>query len=45
MTKEELETIKTLVRLGDSEELAIKTVLANREKQDTNEFYRNAYTN
>jgi len=30
MTNQEIQTVKTLISLGDSKELAIKTVLANR---------------
>ena len=41
LTKEQQETVKTLVRLGDSLELAIETVL-NIKKVDA-EFYRQAY--
>jgi len=43
LTTKEIETVKTLIRLGDSEELAIKTVLEGREKADNSEFYRIAY--
>ena len=42
-TQKELETIKRLIQLGDSKELAEKTVLENRSRPDNREFYRNAY--
>ena len=41
LTEAQIKTIKTLVRLGDSLELAIKTVL-NQKELDVN-FYKNAY--
>ena len=41
LTKAQIEDIKILVRLGDSLELAIKTVL--KQKEVDVEFYRNAY--
>ena len=41
LTNEQIKTVKTLVRLGDSLELAIKTVL-NQKEFDVN-FYKNAY--
>ena len=41
LTNEQIKTVKTLVRLGDSLELAIKTVL-NKKEFDVN-FYKNAY--
>ncbi|MCP4803701.1 MAG: hypothetical protein GY891_12760 [Bacteroidetes bacterium] len=41
LTAEQVKTVKTLVRLGDSLELAIKTVL-NKKEFDV-EFYKNAY--
>ena len=44
-SQEELLTIASLIRLGDSEELAEKTVLKLREKEDNSEFYRFAYEN
>jgi|DEB0MinimDraft_10_1074344.scaffolds.fasta_scaffold63326_3 hypothetical protein len=43
LTTKEIETVKTLIRLGDSEELAIKTVLEGREKAYNSELYRIAY--
>lgn len=43
LTNKEQETVKILVRLGDSLELAIKTVLAERNKKTDYEFYYNAY--
>jgi hypothetical protein len=33
LTAKELETVKRLIFLGDSKELAIKTVVENREDQ------------
>ena len=43
LTKNQLSTFNTLVRLGDSKELALKTVL---EMQEFNsEIYKLAYTN
>jgi len=41
LTDEQKRDIKVLVRLGDSLELAIKTVL--KQKKVEVEFYRNAY--
>ncbi len=41
LTTEQIKTVKTLVRLGDSLELAIKTVLNQREFDI--DFYKNAY--
>lgn len=41
LTEAQIKEIKTLVRLGDSLELAIKTVL-NQKEFDV-DFYRNAY--
>lgn len=43
LTTKEIETVKTLIRLGDSEELAINTVLEDRKKKDNSEIYRLAY--
>lgn len=43
LTNKELETFKILVRLGDSKELALKTVLSERQKQTNNQFYINGY--
>ena len=49
LTSAELKTYKVLVMLGDSKELALSTVVSEREnevkKAEANEFYRNAYTN
>lgn len=43
LTKSQLSTFNILVRLGDSKELALKTVL---EMEDFNsELYKLAYTN
>lgn len=44
-TSEELKQIKTLIRLGDSKELAIKTVLEKRDTPVDFDFYRRAYEN
>ena len=41
LTTEQAKTVKILVRLGDSLELAIKTVL--NQKEVNVEAYRNAY--
>ena len=41
LTTEQAKEVKILVRLGDSIELAIKTVL-NKKEVDV-EFYKNAY--
>ena len=41
LTNEQIKTVKTLVRLGDSLELAIKTV-SNQKEFDVS-FYKNAY--
>lgn len=43
LTKKEMESFKILVRLGDSEELALETVLKEREKEDASEFYKQGY--
>ena len=43
LTTKEIETVKILIRLGDSEELAIETVLKGRGKEDNTEIYRLAY--
>jgi len=45
LTASELETVKILIRLGDSKELAEQTVLNEREVEVNHEFYRNAYSN
>ncbi len=45
LTEKETETFKILVRLGDSEELALKTVINERVRPDNHEVYRNAYCN
>lgn len=42
-TEQEIETIKALIRLGDSKELAEKTVIESRAKESNREFYRAAY--
>jgi len=41
LTNEQIKTVKSLVRLGDSLELAIKAVL-NKKEFDIN-FYKSAY--
>lgn len=43
LNKTQLETFNSLVRLGDTKELALKTVLAI--KQTDNSMYQSAYTN
>jgi len=45
LTTKEIETLTILVRLGDSKELALKTVLNERGKDNSTDFYRNAYEN
>ena len=46
LTKEQKESVKILVRLGDSLELAIKTVLEEKDlSQEGYDFYYNAYHN
>ena len=45
-TAKELELVKTLLRLGDSKELAENTVISNRVIRCSNpEVYRFAYEN
>ena len=41
LTKEQQDLFETLVRLGDSEELALKTVL--KQEQNNSELYYKAY--
>ncbi len=41
LSKNQQEEVKTLIRLGDSEELAISTVL--NKKEVNSEFYQAAY--
>lgn len=43
LTKKEIETVKSLIRLGDSEEVAIKTVLNERNNSKDSDIYRIAY--
>jgi hypothetical protein len=43
LTEKEQNEVKTLIRLGDTEEIARQTVIAARIKNDTSDFYRNAY--
>jgi len=49
LTSKELNTYKTLIRLGDSKELAYNTVIKFREieamRENSFESYRKAYTN
>lgn len=46
LSKEESKTFDSLVRLGDSVELALWTIEhMERAKEDNSEFYRNAYCN
>ena len=46
LTTEQKATFKRLVQLGDSEELALETVLAMRVRtQEELDFYRNGYEN
>lgn len=42
LTKKQQELFETLVRLGDSKELALKTVL-EQEKKEESEMYYQAY--
>lgn len=43
LTNKEVKSFETLVRLGDSFQLAFETVLNERNEDDAMEFYRNAY--
>lgn len=44
LTDKEQKTVDALVRLGDSEELAIKTVIKDRKKNSySTEMYEQAY--
>jgi len=45
LTSKEIMTFDSLVRLGDSIELAYETILNLRAQEDNTEFYRLAYTN
>jgi hypothetical protein len=45
LTNKEVRSFETLVRLGDSIQLAYETVLNERTKEDATNFYRNAYEN
>jgi hypothetical protein len=49
LTNQETKTYKILVRLGDSKELALKTVISERSKEakklESKSFYSNAYSN
>lgn len=42
-SEKENETIERLIQLGDSKELAEKTVIRFRRKSDNTSFYRFAY--
>ena len=42
LNQEQMELFNTLIRLGDSKELALKTVL-EQEKKETSEIYYMAY--
>ena len=44
LTKAEQETVDRLIRLGDSLEVAIQTVIDRRDTRADREFYRLAYT-
>ena len=43
LTQKELDLFKSLIRLGDSKELALKTVLSERERNNNSELYDMAY--
>jgi len=43
LTTEETKTVKSLIRLGDSKALAVKTVIENRKDEDSREIYILAY--
>ncbi len=45
LTDKEKESVKILVRLGDSEKLAIETVLKLRNQKTDKKFYLFAYEN
>ena len=45
LTQKEQDLVKSLIRLGDTEKVAIETVLEERKKPDNSEYYRFAYTN
>jgi hypothetical protein len=42
-SEKENDTIKRLIRLGDTKELAEKTVIANRDRECNKAFYYNPY--
>ena len=44
LTKKETETLVILIRLGDSKELAIKTIINNRVNQEIQESSKEFYT-
>lgn len=43
LTEKETKLLKSLIRLGDSKKLALKTVLAGRKKNFSTEMYELAY--
>ena len=45
LNQKELELFNSLVRLGDSKELALKTVISGRDNKSNVAFYENAYCN
>jgi len=44
LTDEQKKTVESLMRLGDSRELAIKTSITHHQQPDNSEIYRLAYT-
>jgi len=43
LTKTEEKEVSTLIRLGDSKELALETVISNRSRNADTSFYYNTY--
>lgn len=43
LTEQELNEVKILIRLGDSEELAVNTVINNRSRKNNDSAYYAAY--
>ena len=43
LTEKENNEVNTLIRLGDSEELAVQTVINNRSRNTDNSVYFQAY--
>ena len=43
LTEKEQAQVRRLIQLGDSEELAIETVVELRKKESNTEFYKAAY--